>query len=300
MPSPWDLSHEIFSDTNASACYQYFSICYHHAQIWTSLCMVHVSSFTALCFVTLLVLCSCNCFQLFMSFCVHLYSKSLKDSFNTLQHWTFGFVDSLFPLQTTHFYLKSLAVILSPFFMFSVLLFSFVFIFCCLSFPAHSCLSFLSSLFTRSPRKVVTYTRPTIASVYRSRSLSPSVRRRLEALDLEEPLDGCESEDRPPFVVRKVSLCQHWKLGIYKKKLLSTCLPIWVLHKVQDALKLQWSLWFKPQLFKNTLHFKTGYQWDHSYMFALNTHLFMTFSDLMTFYDPLLTPYFPGWSCLNM
>ncbi len=51
--------------------------------------------------------------------------------------------------------------------------------------------------------------------------------------------------------------------------------------------QVQWSLPFKNPLFKNSLYFKTTYQWHYSYIFSINIPSFKTTSNLR--------PYFPGW-----
>ena len=57
-------------------------------------------------------------------------------------------------------------------------------------------------IYCRSPAYGA-YARPTVSSITRSRSLSPSRRRQIEGLNL----DGVYSiGERPPFVVKKVSL----------------------------------------------------------------------------------------------
>ncbi|ELU16178.1 hypothetical protein CAPTEDRAFT_184083 [Capitella teleta] len=58
---------------------------------------------------------------------------------------------------------------------------------------------------SRSVTRSSTYSRPTVSSAYRSRSVSPvsSLRRRMDSLDLAIAND--DEANRPPFVVRKVS-----------------------------------------------------------------------------------------------
>lgn len=62
----------------------------------------------------------------------------------------------------------------------------------------------------RRSTKRSSVSRPTIASIYRCRSVSPSVARRLEALDLDDYC-GVSDDDKPPFVVRKVD--SHQLIG---------------------------------------------------------------------------------------
>ena len=50
--------------------------------------------------------------------------------------------------------------------------------------------------------------------------------------------------------------------------------PMTQLYQWMRYIPLQWSLLFKTTLFNNSLHFKTGYQWHHLYIFSINIPLF--------------------------